>query len=234
MVLRRSWSDYYHQSIHRYYVRGDINRKGFFIRLSHLKVLVVFLLGWTSYVLISLSTTVVGTNMTTHDPSVVLSSQRLLPPADKGPILDLLRMANVVDLNEQEYEALPSWDQVKQRIGKEPRFIGLETCEEYRTKVPWMRRQVAPAGMFSTGTNLLQHLLRENCHDESKANSRRFVGWQVNWGKHQSPRFRHINYITRIVRNNSFIFPVVLVRDPWTWLQSMCRVRYSAHWFHGT
>jgi hypothetical protein len=26
--------------------------------------------------------------------------------------------------------------------------------------------------------------------------------------------------------------PVVAVRDPYSWMQSMCRHRYSAHWFH--
>jgi len=28
------------------------------------------------------------------------------------------------------------------------------------------------------------------------------------------------------------MMPVVMVRDPYSWMQSMCRHRYSAHWFH--
>lgn len=33
-------------------------------------------------------------------------------------------------------------------------------------------------------------------------------------------------------RNNSSILPIVLVREPWTWLQSMCRNSYAARWYH--
>ena len=28
------------------------------------------------------------------------------------------------------------------------------------------------------------------------------------------------------------MMPVVAVRDPYSWMQSMCRLRYAAHWFH--
>lgn len=31
---------------------------------------------------------------------------------------------------------------------------------------------------------------------------------------------------------NLSVLPVVMVRDPFTWWQSMCKTRYSAHWFH--
>ena len=57
------------------------------------------------------------------------------------------------------------------------------------------------------------------------------VDWQVNWGKHQPARFRLQNVLDPHI-DNQLQLPVVVVRDPWTWLQSMCRVRYSAHWFH--
>jgi hypothetical protein len=55
--------------------------------------------------------------------------------------------------------------------------------------------------------------------------------WQVNWGKHQPPRFRFENYVDPNM-NNSRYMPVVITRDPYTWMQSMCKSRYSAHWFH--
>ena len=198
-----------------------------FVRLSNLECLIVVLVVGTSWLLISLSV-----SQTLGDDVVVPPASHQPVRSSKDPILDILKLANVRVVG-AEYEALPSWEQVLQVIGDKPRILGLETCRTYRETVPMRRRQVAPAGMFSTGTNLLQHLLKANCRVSGRL-QKGFVGWQVNWGKHQSPRFRHLNHVIPAIRNNSVVFPVVMVRNPWTWLQSMCRVRYSAHWFHGT
>ncbi len=149
---------------------------------------------------------------------------------DKSPLVEILRLAKV-NLTQDEWESLPSWQQVLDRVGNKPRIIGLETCKTYRDTVPLKQRFVAPSGMFSTGTNLLHELLNKNCVVH-RGGQHSHIGWQVNWGKHQSPRFRHANHVVEDL-NNSNTFPIVMVRDPWTWLQSMCRVRYSAHWFHG-
>ena len=35
-----------------------------------------------------------------------------------------------------------------------------------------------------------------------------------------------------LLQRNRNVLPVVTVRDPFTWFQSMCRARYSAHWYH--
>jgi len=85
------------------------------------------------------------------------------------------------------------------------------------------------------------------------------VLFQVPWGKHQSANFRlvHNTDISHSIKNeneyqkdpitgqlkhppmpdhllehNKNILPIVVVRDPYTWWQSMCRVRYSTHWYH--
>ncbi len=195
-------------------------------RLVNLEFLIVVLVVGASCVMI-----LVSVSQTLGDDVVVPSASHQQVRSRKDPILDILKLAKVRVVG-ADYEALPSWEQVLQVIGDKPRILGLETCRAYRETVPLKRRQVAPAGMFSTGTNLLQHLLKANCRASGRT-QKGFVGWQVNWGKHQSPRFRHINHVTPSIRNNSIVFPVVLVRNPWTWLQSMCRVRYSAHWFHG-
>lgn len=82
---------------------------------------------------------------------------------------------------------------------------------------------------------------------------------KVPWGKHQSARFRlihntklgasisrkndaiksqnngeldHPELPPELLELNQNVLPVVMVRDPFTWWQSMCRVRYSAHWYH--
>ena len=195
-------------------------------RLFRLVFLIFALVVGASWLMIVLSI-----SQTLGDDVVVPSALHQQVQSRKDPILDVLKMAKVTVVG-ADYEALPSWEQVRQVIGDKPRILGLETCRAYRETVPLKRRQVAPAGMFSTGTNLLQHLLQANCLVSGRP-QKGFVGWQVNWGKHQSPRFRHINHVTPSIQNNSIVFPVVMVRNPWTWLQSMCRVRYSAHWFHG-
>lgn len=200
-----------------------------FIRLFDLEFLLVVLVVGSSCLIISMSVTL-ASNDAVQSPSAL--PDHIM--ASKGPILNILKMAQV-RLAPDDYNALPSWEDVVRRLGEKPRMIGLESCQTYREMVPLKRRQVAPAGMFSTGTNLLHELLRVNCLVSGRK-QQGFVGWQVDWGKHRSPRFRHINYVYGKpgIRNHWDVFPVVMVRDPWTWFQSMCRVRYSAHWFHGT
>lgn len=150
------------------------------------------------------------------------------------PLVDLLRHTNV-SLSRKEIEALPTWKEVLARFGAKPRILGLETCAAYRREVPRKnKRAIAPAGAFNSGTNLLYSLLANNCRVSAKnpnTLSKTGVDWQVNWGKHQSPRFRFNNTV-RDWKNNSAYLPIVVVRDPWTWLQSMCRQNYAAIWYH--
>lgn len=62
----------------------------------------------------------------------------------------------------------------------------------------------------------------------------RGVRWQVLWGKHtpvHNETFRqgHRTYNDSALTANA-IFPAVMVRDPYKWMQSMCRHEYAAHW----
>jgi hypothetical protein len=168
---------------------------------------------------------------TSSKPDSLVTSNRKIP--NKDPLLEILRLANIHNLTSQEWESLPSWQQVVQRFGDRPRFIGLDTCEAYRNDVQPDRRAVGPSGMFNTGTNLLFQLLQQNC--VVRPHDFRFGGidWQVNWGKHRSSRDRFRHQIHPEFPNED-VFPIVLVRDPWTWFQSLCKARYTAHWFHGT
>lgn len=153
------------------------------------------------------------------------------PWKKKEKLIQIMKMADV-NITEDVLEALPSWKQVVDRFGPAPKILGLETCEAFNAKVPQERRQLAPAGMFNSGTNLLFQLLQKNCKVHPKAPGMgRGIDWQVNWGKHQSPRFRFENKIYED-RKNGEILPIVIVRDPYTWFQSMCKNRYSAHWYH--
>ena len=126
---------------------------------------------------------------------------------------------------------LPSWGEVVDRFGPAPRILGLETCQAFNDKVSKRQRMLAPAGTFNTGTNLLAQLLELNCKIETGRPRKTGMEWQVNWGKHQPPRFRLENRVHDNI-HNEYMMPVVMVRDPYGWMQGMCKTRYSAHWFH--
>lgn len=89
-------------------------------------------------------------------------------------------------------------------------------------------RWIGVAGLFNTGTNLLNRLLR-NCKMPGEKNS---VLWQVPWGKHSFANTSR-NRTTapknwKVVKDNGLA--VVVTRDPYTWAQSMCRNPYILKW----
>eukprot|EP00934_Nitzschia_sp_Nitz4_P001967 Nitzschia sp. Nitz4//scaffold10_size219509//78115//79405//NITZ4_001419-RA/size219509-augustus-gene-0.270-mRNA-1//-1//CDS//3329532893//1967//frame0 len=141
---------------------------------------------------------------------------------DREPLLEILRHGDV-DLTEELIHKLPTWQEVTDKFGDRPKVMGLETCEAFRQTVPLKDRSLAPAGPFNSGTNIFYYIMGRNCKGVD-------ISGQVNWGKHQSPRFRLENYVYEEVNEN--YMPVVMVRDPYTWLQSMCRKGYSTSWYH--
>lgn len=209
------------------------------LRCDYERLLMVFL-GLMGAFLLAVNLSLVALEQANYNaPTASSSSRSNRSKPDKQPLLDILRLARTHKLTDEEWESLPSWEQVVQRFGDKPRIIGLETCQSYRDQVKPDDRAVGPSGMFNTGTNLLFELLNKNCRirpPSAKAPTKNHgMLWQVNWGKHQYSRFRHSNKVHSDSNiRNSAVFPIVMVRDPWTWLQSLCKVRYSTHWFHGT
>lgn len=129
-------------------------------------------------------------------------------------------------------DQIPPWWQIIENYGKEPIILGLERCADFRERVH--RRHVAPAGMFSTGTNLLQQMLFDNCAPPlPEQRPRMFNLWQVPWGKHNpsAARLHHIAIHQRD-RNQSAVLPVVMMRHPYTWLYTVCTHPYSFQWEH--
>lgn len=136
----------------------------------------------------------------------------------------------VIDLSKK----LPLWETITDRLGGEnPAIEGLDTCEDFRARVAPEDRFMGVAGLFATGTNLLASLLVANC--ENRARQQKYGGtgvrWQVNWGKHTPARYRLENRIDQGLKNEDYL-PIVTIRSPYSWMQSMCRQRYSTHWFH--
>ena len=152
----------------------------------------------------------------------------------KEPLVALLRDAGE-RVTDEIVTMLPTWNEVTSLIGDSPIIYGLEHCSSFNQS----EAILAVAGMLNTGTNLMYSLLYENCdifssiyrHRTGVAQHR--VRWQVNWGKHEMPMFREksdtfpdYNY------DMEDILPVLTTRDPYSWMQSMCRKPYVAGWFY--
>ena len=57
---------------------------------------------------------------------------------------------------------------------------------------------------------------------------------QVPWGKHSpaSWRFKHKADEGGDLKHQEYVLPAVVIKDPYTWMTSMCRHSYSANWCH--
>ena len=161
---------------------------------------------------------------------------------DENHILKLLAEAGITNLDQSVLAKLPAWSDVTALYGPAPVIAGLEkdSCRAFQQSGDAGDHFIATAGTFNTGTNLMAELLIANCHMPERMKKygakNRGVRWQVLWGKHtpvgdESFRQGHRTYNdTSLTANN--IFPVVTVRDPFKWMQSMCRHAYGANWHH--
>lgn len=145
----------------------------------------------------------------------------LLPVYRKDPIAQTLREASVQGLTGK----IPLWETVTTIYGEEPVVIGMETCHNYRQTVPPHKRYVAPGGLFNTGTNTLDAHLSLNLRGVRSL-------WQLPWGKHWLPKDAKYKRQASDMESEDHdcVLPVIVVRDPLFWLQSMCQTPYSVYW----
>jgi len=178
-------------------------------------------------------------------PHVTLPHEELFTNNTRT-LMQVLKEAGVVDtLTREELDAVPQLERVWNQLysprsprstgatnattsaSTGPLIYGLETCEAYRQMVPLNERYTAPAGMFNTGTNNLQTSLQKNIKDIRSY-------YQVPWGKHrmEARRLHHVAPGAEKFVHEKCL-PIVIVRDPYHWMQSMCKSPYAAHWRHG-
>jgi hypothetical protein len=165
---------------------------------------------------------------------------------DKSRIIEILKNSDV-EVTAEDIENLPTWGEVKSLYGAEPKIIGLETCAKFRETVPAEDMYIAPAGIFNTGTNLLANNLAQFCklpkreavttHDKTPGHGRKWKAgtmFQVPWGKHTpaSLRLKHNAQLGSKDVIQTHVLPVVIVKDPYHWMVSMCRHSYQANWYH--
>jgi hypothetical protein len=150
----------------------------------------------------------------------------------------LLSDAKVVEnITQSEIDQLPLDRHIQELYGDSPIFMAASTtthrknndnhCQTFRNTIPFARRRLAVAGLFNSGTNLLETMLRN-------IQMIRPSLWQVPWGKHRLASVRD-NHTAPDFQyyNKTEILPVVIVRDPYMWFQSMCVHPYSVRWRHG-
>ena len=74
----------------------------------------------------------------------------------------ILRDAGISPITPEIIARLPRWSDIVSQFGPEP-ILNLDSCAAYRSSVPPHDRMAAVAGLFNTGTNLLAHLMADNC-----------------------------------------------------------------------
>ena len=127
--------------------------------------------------------------------------------------------------------------------------MGNKTFTE-RIKIATQRPVISVAGLYNTGTNLLTKLMETHCfvkgkskyfrnHESHTMKSGMFDN--VPWGKHapvqwrddQKYRPKHFS-INRMIPwvKAEHVLPIVIVKDPYFWMKSMCKHSYEARWKH--
>ena len=126
---------------------------------------------------------------------------------------------------------LPPWSQIVENFNSysmddEPVILGLEHCQAFRETTDKRWLGVGPAGMFSTGTNLVAALTHSNCRAPLNR-TRGFALAQTPYGKHNpaDARFHH-QVKFPVVHDRDAILPIVTIRHPYTWMSAMCKHSY--------
>ena len=153
---------------------------------------------------------------------------------NRTSLKEVMKEAHVfLSLDSQERASLPALEaSMKALYGPTnedesnagPVIYGMDTCEVYRQLVPDLRqRYVAPAGMFNTGTNNLAFSMQHNLERSSMVSAY----YQVPWGKHRMEyqRLQHSAVGRSALLNQTNCLPIILIRDPYQWMQSMVRTR---------
>jgi hypothetical protein len=160
----------------------------------------------------------------------------------REPFLAILKDAGVVNASTPEILALPKWDQVTDLYGSEPVILGLDTCQEFQRRVPAPDRYIGIAGNFNSGTTAFGISLQANCRYPKRRSGEinrsnqlmtdvNGMLSQVPWAKHKFAQNRTAYTIQPEIPVDH-VLPVILVRDPYFWMISMCKQGYGVRWDH--
>jgi len=163
------------------------------------------------------------------DDSYVTELVRQFPDdcSGKEPMLGTLHAAKV-HLGRALCKQLPLWSNVVELYGPEPVVLGMETCERYRTDNA--REGTGPlpklAGLWNTGSTALSQSFLTNFEPRYRRS------WPIHratvpWGKHTPLWLKYINtWPTSNSDPKDRVLPVVVVRDPFRWMNTMVAYRF--------
>lgn len=144
----------------------------------------------------------------------------------REPLLEIFKDAGVTDIDLATLRQLPKWSTVQELYGDGPVIFGLDQCQVFRDSTVPAKRTMGPAGLFNSGTNVLSLYLQANCDFPG-------IQWQVPWGKHVVASLRGQHFVPKLEEFDiTTILPIVTIRDPYYWMQSMCRHEYGLKWHH--
>jgi hypothetical protein len=149
----------------------------------------------------------------------------------KEGLINILRRAGRITISQDLCQELPTDSEVSELYGDGPVVYGLDTCEQYRALLSANANNgtaveplVRVAGMFNTGTNAFQHSLNINIKRLRSKDD-----YAVPWGKHVEAKHKWVNtQFPSKTESKKHVLPVVLVRDPFRWMQSMVRTQPTA------
>jgi hypothetical protein len=155
---------------------------------------------------------------------------------DKKEVLELLKEAGITEVDDETVALLPTWKEVTDLYGNmsadQPIYTaGLETCQRFRDSVSPENAFLGTAGMFNSGTNAMTYYLRANLKMDSVGarpkNHHDGILTQVPWDKHYFASLKH-NHTAKHSEayTKNHVLPIVVIRDPLTWMQSMCATPY--------
>jgi hypothetical protein len=159
--------------------------------------------------------------------------------AGKERFLGIAMRAGYTNITEGDCVQLPTWDEVVRLYGEGPIIVGLDTCARYRAVITEAKEagmNVTPsprvAGLFNSGTNALAQSFSMNLRPVED-----YKEYNVLSRKHVAPRDKWV-YDQRFVDDYDpsvlrYTLPIVLVRDPFRWMTSMCKRKYNVRWATG-
>lgn len=143
-------------------------------------------------------------------------------------ILDILHKAGI-NVDENVIHRLPQWQEVTNLYGDKPIVVGMETCEAFRASIPAEDRFVGVGGQQNAGTTVLSQMLINNLRIPENFQVNFGMSFQLPWNKHGWLDMRgklqeYSPYLAKIV------LPVIVIRDPFFWMHSMCESPYDMLW----
>ena len=160
-----------------------------------------------------------------------LNSSQIEACFGKEELVEILTNAEV-PLDHDRCNRLPTWRAMTDLYGEKQIVVGLETCQAYRDMIQTTAGATPMpriAGLCNSGTNVLNQLLFRNLGNITHVGAPR-QGYQVPWGKHAQAKHRLTNIFQNTVENATWVLPIVLIRDPYRWMQSMCKAPYFNKW----